>query len=83
MPPMIQQFPGVVTDPAAPAKKFDRAVKQTFSRTLADHRLTRRRGRTEILQLNVGNSLWDIDLSLSATTASGAPPVAVPLVVAR
>ena len=54
MPPIIQQFPGVVTDPTALAKKLDPAVKQTFSRTLADHRLTLRRGRTEILQLNVG-----------------------------
>ena len=54
MPPIIQQFPGVVTDPTALAKKLDQAVKQTFSRTLADHRLTLRRGRTEILQLNVG-----------------------------
>jgi radical SAM/Cys-rich protein len=54
MPPIIQQFPGVVTEPTALAKKLDQAVKQTFSRTLVDHRLTLRRGRTEILQLNVG-----------------------------
>jgi len=51
---MIQRFPGVVTDPTALAKELDQPVKQTFSRTLADHRLSLRRGRTEILQLNVG-----------------------------
>lgn len=50
MPPIIQRFPGVVTDP----KELEPVVKQTFSRTLADHRLTLRRGRTEILQLNIG-----------------------------
>jgi hypothetical protein len=54
MPPIVQQFPGVVTEPTAVAKKLDQPVKETFSRTLADHRLTLRRGRTEILQLNVG-----------------------------
>ncbi len=43
-----------MTEPTALAKKLDQPVKETFSRTLADHRLTLRRGRTEILQLNVG-----------------------------
>jgi radical SAM/Cys-rich protein len=32
----------------------DRSVSQSFSRTLANHGLTLRRARTEILQLNVG-----------------------------
>jgi radical SAM/Cys-rich protein len=32
----------------------DRSVSQSFSRTLANHRLTLHRARTEILQLNVG-----------------------------
>ncbi len=50
MPQIIQRFPGVVTDP----KELEPAVKQTFSRTLAGHRLTVKRGRTEVLQLNVG-----------------------------
>ncbi|HEY5706223.1 MAG TPA: arsenosugar biosynthesis radical SAM (seleno)protein ArsS [Terrimicrobiaceae bacterium] len=32
----------------------EQAVKETFSQTLANHRLVLRRGRTEILQLNLG-----------------------------
>jgi radical SAM/Cys-rich protein len=36
------------------AQQHDRPVTQTFSRTLASHSLSLRRGRTEILQLNVG-----------------------------
>ena len=54
MPPIIQRFPDVLTDSTALAKELDKPVKQAFSRTLADHRLTLRRERTEILQLNVG-----------------------------
>jgi radical SAM/Cys-rich protein len=54
MPPIIQQLSGVVMNPAVLAKGVDRPVEQSFSRTVADHRLTLRRGRTEILQLNLG-----------------------------
>lgn len=36
------------------AQELDRAVPRTFFRTLADHGLSLRRNRTEILQLNVG-----------------------------
>ena len=36
------------------AHELDRAVPQAFFRTLADHGLSLRRKRTEILQLNVG-----------------------------
>jgi radical SAM/Cys-rich protein len=54
MPPIIQQLSGVVMNPAVLAKGVDQPVEQSFSRTVADHRLTLRRGRTEILQLNLG-----------------------------
>ena len=37
-----------------PTPKFDRSVTQLFSRTLADHNLSCRRRRTDILQLNLG-----------------------------
>jgi radical SAM/Cys-rich protein len=37
-----------------PAPKFDRLVSPLFSRTLADHHLSCRRQRTDVLQLNLG-----------------------------
>jgi radical SAM/Cys-rich protein len=53
MPP-IKQLPGLPGNRTALAKETGQPVRQSFARTVANHRLTLGRGSTEILQLNIG-----------------------------